>query len=135
MDNRTRERPCPGDNQRQMALSVLIVDDHSSFRAAARRVLEADGFEIAGEAADGQAAIAATAALRPELVLLDVQLGPGIDGFEVARRLTQNGDAPVIVITSTQDRADFAGLIESSGARGFLPKDQLSGPALRELVG
>ena len=118
-----------------MAMSILIVDDHSGFREAARRVLEAAGFDIAGTAADGESAIAAVKDLRPDAVLLDVQLGAGIDGFEVARRLTSNGNAPAIVITSSQDRADFAGLIESSGARGFLPKDELSGPAIRELLG
>ena len=115
-------------------MSILIVDDHASFRDAARRVLEADGFEIAGTAADGESALAAVDELRPDAVLLDVQLGSGIDGFEVARRLTQNGDAPAIVITSSQDRADFAGLIEASGARGFVPKDELSGPAIKELL-
>jgi DNA-binding NarL/FixJ family response regulator len=115
-------------------MSILIVDDHSSFREAARRVLEADGFEIAGMAADGEAGIAAVHDLQPDVVLLDVQLGAGIDGFEVARRLTSNGGAPAIVITSSQDPADFAGLIEASGARGFVPKDQLSGPAIRELL-
>ena len=115
-------------------MSILIVDDHSSFRAVARRMLEAGGFEVVGEAADGESAIAAIAELRPDVVLLDVQLGPGIDGFEVARRVTENGAAPAIVVTSTQDRADFGGLVESSGARGFLPKDQLSGPAIMELL-
>ena len=67
--------------------TVLIVDDHPSFRASARAILEADGFEVSGEAEDGESAIAAADRLHPDVVLLDVQL-PDIDGFEVTRRLT-----------------------------------------------
>ena len=75
-----------------MALSVLIVDDHPSFRASARVLLEAEGFDVIGEAADGASGIAEAKRLRPDLVLLDVQL-PDIDGFDVASRLT-NGPGP-----------------------------------------
>ncbi len=66
---------------------VLIVDDHDGFRATARRTLETGGFEVVGEAADGEAALEAARELRPDVVLLDVQL-PGIDGFEVSRKLS-----------------------------------------------
>ena len=66
-----------------MALTVLIVDDHPSFRASARVLLEAEGFDVIGEAADGTSGIAEARRLRPDLVLLDVQL-PDIDGFDVA---------------------------------------------------
>ena len=69
-----------------MARTVLIVDDHPSFRASARRMLEADGYDVVGEAADGTSAIDAARALRPDLVLLDVRL-PDFDGFKVAERL------------------------------------------------
>ena len=69
-----------------MAQTVLIVDDHPSFRASARRMLEAAGYEVLGEAEDGAAALAAAQQLTPDLVLLDLRL-PDIDGFEVARRL------------------------------------------------
>ena len=75
-----------------MALTVLIVDDHPSFRASARVLLEAEGFDVIGEAADGTSGIAEAKRLRPDLVLLDVQL-PDIDGFEVAGQLT-NGNGP-----------------------------------------
>jgi DNA-binding NarL/FixJ family response regulator len=112
-----------------MAMTLMIVDDHRSFRDAARRVLESAGFEIVGEAGDGESALDAIAALRPDVVLLDVQL-PGIDGFEVASRLTKRGDAPVIVMTSSREADDFGPLVEQSGARGFIHKADLSGPAI-----
>ena len=115
-------------------MTVLIVDDHQSFRHAARRVLERAGFEVVGEAADGETALDAVARLRPDIVLLDVQL-PGIDGFEVAARMSARDRAPLIVMTSSRDRADFGSLIEDSGARGFVPKADLSGPAIRAVVG
>lgn len=116
-----------------MSVTLLIVDDHRSFRDAARRVLESGGFDVVGEAADGETALAAVSALRPDIVLLDVQL-PDIDGFEVATRLTGNGHAPAIVMTSSRDAADFGPLVEQSGARGFVHKADLSGAAISALL-
>jgi DNA-binding NarL/FixJ family response regulator len=112
---------------------VLIVDDHPSFRETARALLEAEGFEVVGEAEDGESAIEAAKRLRPELVLLDVQL-PDIDGFEVAARLTSNGGAPAIVLTSSRDASEYLGLVEQSGARGFVPKAELSARALTAFI-
>jgi two-component system response regulator EvgA len=109
--------------------TLLIVDDHAAFRAAARRLLEQDGYEVVGEAGDGQAALAAARDLRPDVVLLDVHM-PGIDGFEVARRLSERADAPAVVMVSSRDGADFGRLVAQSGARGFIGKLDLSGPAL-----
>ena len=117
-----------------MSASVLIVDDHPSFRASARRMLEANGYSVVGEAADGEAAIAAAGALRPDLILLDVQL-PGIDGFEVAARLHDGGTASTIVLTSSRDSADFGDALAESPARGFIAKGELSGATLAELTG
>lgn len=117
-------------------VNVLIVDDHPSFRANARALLEAEGFAVVGEAADGESAIRAAAELAPELVLLDVQL-PDIDGFEVARRLTRGGGPSVIpwvILVSSRDGSDFGPLVERSGARGFIPKAELSGAALSALL-
>lgn len=114
--------------------TVLVVDDHAVFRSRARLLLEADGYEVIGEAADGATAIAEAHRLRPDVVLLDVQL-PDLDGIDVAARLTADGDAPAVVLTSSRDWSDSAELIARSGARGFLPKDQLSGAAIGELVG
>src|SRR5262249_9443075 len=79
---RTPETPSMQDNRR-VPTSVLIVDDHPSFRLSARRMLEASGFSVIGEAEDGHSALEAVQALGPDLVLLDVQL-PDLDGFEVA---------------------------------------------------
>lgn len=117
-----------------MPTTVLIVDDHPGFRASARRMLEASGYAVVGEAADGGAAIAAVGELGPDLVLLDVQL-PDLDGFEVAKRLRALGARPEIVLTSSRDRCDFGTAVEESPARGFIAKAELSGRALAELVG
>jgi DNA-binding NarL/FixJ family response regulator len=116
-----------------MPTTVLIVDDHPSFRASARRMLEDAGYEVVGEAGDGNAALQAAHALEPAVVLLDVQL-PDLDGFDVAERLTRGDNPPAVVMTSSRDRGDFVGLITRSGARGFLPKNELSGPALGMLL-
>jgi two-component system response regulator EvgA len=117
-----------------MAKTVLIVDDHPSFRASARLMLESDGYEVVGEAEDGGAALAAAQQLRPELVLLDVRL-PDIDGFEVARRLLDaSGPTPQIVLISSHDSADLGEAVGASGARGFVPKSELSAEAIALLI-
>jgi DNA-binding NarL/FixJ family response regulator len=113
--------------------TVLIVDDHPSFRASANAILTAEGYEVVGEAEDGESAIEAAGRLHPDIVLLDVQL-PDIDGFEVTRRLTSNGSGPAVVLVSSRDAGDFGPLVESSGACGFLPKAELSGPAVAALI-
>ena len=117
-----------------MPQTVLIVDDHPSFRASARAILEADGFDVIGEAADGASALDAVRRLTPQIVLLDVQL-PDMDGFAIASTLTANGSAPAVVIVSSRDACDYGGLIAESGARGFIAKAELSGTALAALVG
>jgi DNA-binding NarL/FixJ family response regulator len=116
-----------------MARRVLIVDDHAEFRALARALLERDGFEVVGEAVDGAETLTAVAQTRPQVVLLDVQL-PDVNGFDVARALCEGEDAPVVVMISTRDAADFGGRLSRSGARGFIAKSRLSGAALAELV-
>ena len=113
--------------------TVLIVDDHPSFRATARAILEADGFEVVGEAADGASAVEAVHTLHPDVVLLDVQL-PDMDGFTVATTLGGNGYMPTIVLTSSRDAADFGPLVAECGARGFIPKAELSGTALHAVL-
>jgi CheY-like chemotaxis protein len=113
----------------------LIVDDHDGFRSFARGMLEAAGFTVA-EAGTGVEATEAARAVRPGLVLLDIGL-PDFDGFEVARRLAAapaGGPAPVVVLTSTREARDYGGQIAASPAAGFLPKDQLSGAALRAFL-
>ena len=113
--------------------TVLIVDDHAGFRGFARRLLEADGFTVVGEAEDGSSALAAAESLRPELVLLDVLL-PDTDGFAVAERLAEEPDAPAVVLVSSREAGDFGQRLERSPVRGFLHKDDLSGTALAALA-
>jgi DNA-binding NarL/FixJ family response regulator len=115
------------------AVTVLIVDDHPGFRASARSLLEAEGFEVVGEAEDGASALRAAAELDPELVLLDVQL-PDQSGFDVAKRLTNGGGGPAVILISSREGADFGALVAGSGARGFIAKEELSGSALSALL-
>ena len=112
--------------------TVLIVDDHAEFRRLARRLLEADGFEVVGEAADGESALTAVARLRPGLVLLDIQL-PDLDGFEVAARLADGADPPAIVLTSSRTISSYRRRLAESDVRGFIAKGELSGEALAAL--
>jgi DNA-binding NarL/FixJ family response regulator len=109
--------------------TVLIVDDHDGFRHNARALLEADGFEVVGEAADGESAIVEVTRLQPRCVLLDIQL-PDVNGFDVARRLAEATDPPAVVLTSSRDVSGFRRRLASSPALGFLPKSELSGDAL-----
>jgi DNA-binding NarL/FixJ family response regulator len=121
------------DTIQPVPMTVLIVDDHPSFRGSARALLEAEGYEVVGEAENGLDGLDAARALRPDVVLLDVQL-PDIDGFEVASRLTQDAGAPAVVLISSRDGSDFGHLVRDSGARGFIPKAELSGDAIAALV-
>ena len=114
--------------------TVLVVDDHEGFRARARMLLEAEGYDVVAEAADGASAVAAAQQLKPDFVLLDVQL-PDLDGFDVAARITGGEDAPVVLLTSSRDWSDSPDLIARSGAHGFVCKDELSGDALGSLAG
>lgn len=124
--------PITGHN-RTMTRTVLIVDDHASFRSSARRVLEDAGYDVVAEAPDGASALVAAQELRPAVVLLDIQL-PDLDGFEVALRLTRDLEPPAVVLTSSHDVGEFGDMITRCGARGFLAKAALSGPALAALV-
>ena len=110
-----------------------MVDDHAGFRASARRMLESEGYRVIGEAVDGESALSLVGELHPELVLLDVYL-PGIDGFEVASRLAELDDPPAVVLVSSRERTDVEPFVPGSGARGFLPQDELSREALERLV-
>jgi DNA-binding NarL/FixJ family response regulator len=112
---------------------VLIVDDHAAFRESASALLEAEGFDVVGEAADGESAVAEVARLRPDIVLLDIQL-PGLDGFDVAERLAGAADAPAVILISSRDAAAYGSRVEEAPVRGFLAKRSLSGPALAGLV-
>ena len=108
-----------------MPKRVLIVDDHASFRAAARAMLEADDFEVVGEAADGTGALDACSRLEPAVVLLDVQL-PDLDGFAVAERLSQQRRPPKVVLVSSRSAAGYRRRLVGVPVRGFLTKSELS---------
>ena len=116
-----------------MATTVLIVDDHATFRAIARRMLESHGYHVVGEAADGASALAATSRLCPSVVLLDVGL-PDADGFAIAETLAAGDDPPAGVLISSRDASSYRRRIAGSPARGFLAKSELTGPAFAALV-
>lgn len=113
---------------------VIIVDDHAGFRRTLRRTLEADGWTVAGEAADGATAIDLVARERPDLVLLDIGL-PDVDGFAVAGRLAALPDAPPVILISSREAATYRDrLSAAAGIRGFVAKSDLDVAVLRGLL-
>lgn len=109
-----------------MAVRVLIVDDQPPFREAARMVVEmSEGFEVAGEAQNGETAVEMAATLKPDLILMDVQM-PGVDGLEATRRITDTPDPPKVLVMSTHESGDYSGPAEAAGAIGFVPKSEFS---------
>ncbi len=112
---------------------VLIVDDQLPFREASRMVVEmTDGFEVVGEAENGEHAIALVKELKPDLVLMDVQM-PGIDGIETTRRITSVPKPPVVIVMSTHESGDYVDVALAAGAVGFLPKSQFGFDTLNEM--
>src|SRR4051794_32175151 len=116
-----------------MPLRVLIVDDHATFRAAARALLETDGFEVVGEAPTGADAVDACARLAPDVVLLDVQL-PDLDGFGVARELAEADEPPRVVLVSSRSRSAYRRRLADAPVSGFLNKAELSAESLGALL-
>jgi DNA-binding NarL/FixJ family response regulator len=107
-----------------MPIRVLIVDDQEPFRLAADAVVNAtDDFAVVGSVATGEASVEAAAALRPDLVLMDVNL-PGIDGLEATRRILRtNGPCRIVVfLLSTYDEEDYAWRVSECGAAAYIPK-------------
>ena len=113
--------------------TVLIVDDHEEFRLAARRLLELDGFAVVGEAASGAGALEAVTALRPAVVLLDIQL-PGDDGVVVAEQIAATPDPPQIVLISSRNAAAYGPRLDGTPARGFIANSELSGARLADVL-
>src|SRR6478735_9037693 len=133
-----RENPlfgrCVGPSgSRIMRPTVLMIDDHDGFRNRARAMLEAEGFDVVGEAADVASGVAAADRLRPDVALVDIGL-PDLDGFAVAAAIREAGTARSIVLTSGREAADFGGRVGLSDADGFIPKAELSGDSLLALL-
>lgn len=124
----------PAGDDALVAPSVLIVDDHDDFRRSARRLLEVDGFDVVGEASLGAEVVELTRALRPEIVLLDIQL-PDMDGFVIAERLARLLDPPIVVLISSRDANAYQTRIATSPARAFIAKQDLSGAQLTTILG
>ena len=117
-----------------MTQTVLIVDDHPSFRASARAMLESEGFVVIGEAEDGATALEAVDALQPDIVVLDIQL-PDMSGFDVCAALEHRGGPPPdIILVSSRDVSDYGELVASSCACGFVAKGELSGDLVAALL-
>jgi DNA-binding NarL/FixJ family response regulator len=114
--------------------SVMIIDDHAGFVDAARKLLSTEGFDVVGDAPDGQSGVALVEQMHPDVVLLDIQL-PDIDGFEVARRLVDITPSPAVVLTSSRDALDYGSRVGAAPARGFIGKAELTGKRLAALVG
>jgi len=113
---------------------VLIVDDHTAFRRLAGRLLEEIGREVVGEAGTGKEALSESRRLKPDLVLLDIQL-PDLDGFAVATTLTSEPQPPAVLLVSSRDAADYGPRLHGCGALGFITKADLSAESLRALLG
>jgi two-component system chemotaxis response regulator CheY len=114
--------------------TVVIVDDHSGFRAMARALLLDGGFQVVGEATTGGQALAVVAELAPDVVLLDVRL-PDLDGFTVCRMVRDAGSVARVVLCSVGTGADYGSRVRDCGAAGFLPKAALTADAVRRLCG
>jgi DNA-binding NarL/FixJ family response regulator len=113
--------------------TILIIDDDPRFRSQARDLLEADGFDVIGEAVDGASGLEAVGALRPDFVLLDIGL-PDVEGFEVARNLAIDGPPPLVVLTSSRDARAYGQRLTNGHTLGFIPKERISGAAIRALA-
>jgi two-component system, NarL family, invasion response regulator UvrY len=109
-----------------MAVRVLIVDDQSTFRAAARAVVgAASGFEVVAEVESGEASLEAVREYHPDLVLMDVNL-PGMDGVQATRLILLPGGGPVVLLLSTRDAEEYAPIASDCGASGYISKSDFS---------
>ncbi|HVD13774.1 MAG TPA: response regulator transcription factor [Actinomycetota bacterium] len=118
-----------------MTLRCLIVDDSTRFLEAARRLLERHGIEVAGVATTLTEALDQIDQIRPDVTLVDIDLG-GESGFELVRRLQRVAGPPPssVILISTHAEDDFADLVAASAAIGFLSKADLSADAIRDLL-
>ena len=112
---------------------VLIVDDHAGFRRVARRLLQDIGRQVVGEAGTGAEALSEARRLKPDLVLLDIQL-PDVDGLAVAASLSSQPEAPAVVLVSSRDATDYGPRLHDCGALGFIAKADLSAESLTAVL-
>lgn len=114
-------------------VSVLVVDDQAPFRLAARAVLRrAEGFELVGEAADGDEAVERARELQPALVLMDINM-PTVNGIEATRRILAELPGTTVFLCSTYQRSDLPPEAESSGFAAYVNKEELGPDLLRQL--
>jgi DNA-binding NarL/FixJ family response regulator len=113
--------------------NAVIVDDHAEFRALAAALVSAAGLEVAALCPDGRSALEAIAAVRPEVVLLDIQL-PDVSGFDLIPQIMTLSEGVTIVLVSTRDAADYGRRVADSGAAAFVPKADLSVATLAEVL-
>jgi DNA-binding NarL/FixJ family response regulator len=125
----------PAGSVEAMTLGCVVVDDSHAFVAAARSLLEREGMRVLGVAANGADALRLAAELRPDVLLVDIDLGRE-SGLELARRLARSAGAvaPPVILISTYAAEDYADLIADSPAIGYLPKAALSATAIRRLL-
>ncbi|GAB3062009.1 hypothetical protein GCM10027053_25500 [Intrasporangium mesophilum] len=117
-----------------MTQTLVIIDDHAGFRTFARALLEAEGFKVVGEAADGASGAELVSRLLPDVVLLDIVL-PDIDGFAVSERIQREAPGSAVVLTSSRSEGAYGPRVATSPARGFVGKSELTGPAIGRLTG
>ncbi|WP_374418228.1 response regulator [Novosphingobium arvoryzae] len=117
-----------------MTVRILIVDDHQLAREGLKAVLSDDGFEVVGEAASGEEAVALVERLTPDVVLMDVRLGAGIDGLEATRRIAALGLPSRVIMLSLHDMPAYVREALAAGAGGYVLKDA-STAELRGAVG
>jgi DNA-binding NarL/FixJ family response regulator len=117
-----------------MPLRCLIVDDNANFLEAAANLLQREGVTVAGVASSVADALRQARESRPDVILVDIMLGPE-SGFDLARRLAEtDSGGPAVILISTHAEADFADLIAEVPAAGFVPKSQLSAATIQRLL-
>ncbi len=119
-----------------MTLRCLIIDDNPEFLDAARALLQHEGIDVAGVASNGEEALRLATELRPDVTLIDIDLGVE-DGIAIAQRLADSDGRPAgkLILISTHFEDEFADLIQASPAIGFVPKSDLSAEAIYALTG
>ncbi len=129
-----RGRSC--DRQDGMPLRCLIVDDNASVREQMRALLTEQGLEVVGVAGSATEGLRQIIELRPDVALIDIDLGED-SGFELARRLSKRSDQAALthlILISTHDEAEYADLIATSPAIGFLAKTDLSAAGIQRML-